>query len=262
MSNFQSKIQFSQKLSEKRISEVEKKFGAKTVNRIIAIALFLLGGNRKKISNFLDIPVGTLFSLLTRFHTKGVNVFIHPKKTNQTFQKKIPKHINKTQTYLDIIFGEQKKRIYIPLEKNKLIINTSNQIQFKTIILSFMNSGFLTIKETSEILQLSERHVCNLNKLLQQDDTISLIDKRKGQQKDYTVTEEIKAELIQQFSANVINGRSTSSKEITKQLNKACNCNISDRIVRLHISKLGLDKIKRTLPDLVAGIKKTPTTYN
>ena len=119
-----------------------------------------------------------------------------------------------------------------------------------------MNSGFLTVKETSAILGLTERHVRELNKMLQKNDIMSLIDKRQGQQKDYIFTEDIKAELIQQYSANIISGRSTSSREISKQLNEACNCNISDRSVRHYILKLGLNKIKNTLPNLLDELKK------
>ncbi len=88
MSNFQSEISFSEKLAEKRILKANELFGVKTVNRIIAIALFLLGGNREHISKFLNIPIGTLFSLLTRFHNNGVNAFVHQRKTqNQAYDK-------------------------------------------------------------------------------------------------------------------------------------------------------------------------------
>ena len=259
MSNFQSEISFSKKLSEKRIIESNKLLGVKTVNRIIGIALFLLGGNREHISKFLNIPIGTLFSLLTRFRYNGVNAFVHQRKNQNQYDDKTVSNkteIEDTQTCLNIVFGEQTKSISIPVAKNELIINASNQLQFKTVILSFMNSGFLTVKETSAILGLTERHVRELNKMLQKNDIMSLIDKRQGQQKDYIFTEDIKAELIQHYSANIISGRSTSSREISKQLNEACNCNISDRSVRHYILKLGLNKIKNTLPNLLDELKK------
>lgn len=263
MSNFQSEISFSETLAEKRILKANELFGVKTINRIIGIALFLLGGNREHISKFLKMPIGTLFSLLTRFHHNGVNAFVHQrKKQNQGYDKTvlIKSEIHDIQPCLDIIFGEQKKSIHIPFEKNKLIINASNQLQFKIIILTFMNSDFLTVKQASEILGLSERHVSGLNKKLQTDDITSLIDKRMGQQQDYVFAEDIKAELIQQFSANIMTGRSTSSREITKQVNQARNCNVSDRAVRQYISKLGLNKIKNTLPNLLDELKKNSNT--
>jgi transposase len=206
--------------------------------------------------------MGTFFSLLTRFNHTGANAFVHQRTKQQ--QQSDRTIINKTDTKdtpicLDIVFGEQRKSLNIPVEKNSIIINSSNQLQFKTLILTFMNSGFLKAKEASEILGLSERHVRELNNALQRDDITSLIDKRQGQQKDYVFTEDIKAELIQQYSANIMTGRSTSSREITKQLNEACNCNVSDRAVRQYILKLGLNKIKGTLPNLLDELKKNST---
>jgi hypothetical protein len=260
MPNFQSEISFSEKLSEKRIDVAVKLFGKKTVNRIIGIAFFLLGGNREHISKFLDMPTGTFLSLLNRFHNSGVNAFVHQRKGQSKNHEKIALYkpeIHPSQNYLDIVLSEQNRRISLPLEKNELIINSSNQLQLKTVILSFMNSGFLSAKRASEILNLSKRRVQELSKLLFENDIYSLIDKRKGQQRDYTFTEEIKAELIQQFTISLVAGRSTSSIEITKQLNEACQCNVSDRAVRHHILKLGLDKIKKTLPRLLDDLKKT-----
>ena len=86
MSNYQSEIAFSEKLAEKRILKANELFGVKTVNRIIGIALFLLGGNREHISKFLKMPIGTLFSLLTRFHNSGVNAFVHQRKKQNGYK--------------------------------------------------------------------------------------------------------------------------------------------------------------------------------
>lgn len=106
------------------------------------------------------------------------------------------------------------------------------------------------------MLGLSTRHTTELGAKMQQNDVHSLIDKRKGQLKYYRYTPEIKAELIQQFAANAISGQPTSSHVITEQINKRCNLNLSDRSIRLHIQKLGLRKIARSLPKLVDSLKK------
>lgn len=270
MTNFQSEISFSKKLLEKRISKAASLIGAKTVNRIIGLALFLLGGNREQISNFLEMPVGTFFSLLTRFGNGGVEAFID-KRENKHLTKRKPVNETETETTetletigatspcLEVVFGEKSKVIIIPPENNKIIVNPSNPLQSKTLILSFMSSGLLTAKEASEFLSLSRRHVRDLSKKLETGDSDidALIDKRQGQQKDYVFTEEIKAELIQQYTLNVVTGRSTSSSKITSQVNEACNSNVSQRAVRQHEAKLGLNKIKESLPKLLKELKKT-----
>ncbi len=270
MTYFQSEISFSKKLLEKRISKAASLIGAKTVNRIIGLALFLLGGNREQISNFLEMPVGTFFSLLTRFRNRGVEALID-KRENKHLTKRKPVNETETETTetletigatspcLEVVFGQQNKVIIIPPENNKIIVNPSNPLQSKTLILSFMSSGLLTAKEASEFLILSRRHVRDLSKKLETGDSDidALIDKRQGQQKDCVFSEEIKAELIQQYTLNLVTGRSTSSSNITNQINEACNSSVSQRAVRQHEAKLGLNKIKYSLPKLLKELKKT-----
>ncbi len=55
--NFYSEISFSESISSKRIQSACRLLGSKTVNRMIGIVLFWLGGNREKISEFLNIPI-------------------------------------------------------------------------------------------------------------------------------------------------------------------------------------------------------------
>jgi hypothetical protein len=67
----------------------------------------------------------------------------------------------------------------------------------------------------------------------------------------------VKAELIQHFAARAVTGYSTSSQALTKIINDAKKTTISPRTVRWHMNKLGLMKIKKTLPELVKILKKT-----
>lgn len=278
MINFQTDLSFSKSHSDKRIQEASKYIGLKTVNRIIGLALFFLGGNREHISNILQIPVGTFFSLLTRFHKHGIDALVdkrEKKKSNKastgTWKEIISKtEIETAQTLrtingssgtvpcLEIVCGTQRIALEISTENNCIIVKPSNTLQFKTLILSLMNSGFLTAKAASESLGLSQRHVRTLSDKLENNDVDALTDKRTGQKKDYVFTEEIKAELIQQYVFNVVTGGSTSSNKITSQLNKSCNSSISERSVRQHEAKLGLNKIKYSLPKLLKGLKKNP----
>ncbi len=278
MINFQTDISFSKGHSDKRIQEAGKYIGLKTVHRIIALALFFLGGNREQISGFLQMPVGTFFSLLTRFPKHGIDALIdkrEKKQSNKASPGTARKIISKTEIEtpetlrtingssgtvpcLEIVCGTQRIALAIPTENNRIIVKPSNTLQFKTLILSFMNSGFLTAKDASESLGLSQRHVRTLSDKLESDDVEALTDKRTGQKKDYIFTEEIKAELIQQYVVSVVTGGATSSSNITSQLNKICNSNISERAVRHHEAKLGLNKIKHSLPKLLKDLKKNP----
>ncbi|MCP3967412.1 MAG: helix-turn-helix domain-containing protein [Desulfobacteraceae bacterium] len=250
--NFHSEISFSESISNKRIQSACRLFGLKTVNRIIGIALFLLGGNRKEISDFLNLPKGTFFSFLNRFQRKGIKAL-----KDQREKPDKPKVIQAISEKLEVLYGERKIVIRVSPHKNRLEIDPANGLQFKTLMLSFMSSGFLSAKEVSEQLGVSERHIRDLSKNLRAYDIEALLDKRRGQQKEYTFTEDIKAEIIQQFVVNLINKRPTVSSQITDQVNEACRTSLSGRAMRQHLSKLGLPKIKESLPKLLEGVKKS-----
>ena len=250
--NFHSEIVFSKSISEKRIQLACQLFGIKIVNRIIGIALFLLGGNRERISDFLKIPPGTFFSFLTRFHREGVNALLDQREKQIELKSSQPRPRN-----LELIFGDHKIDINVLSNNKQLVVVPSNFLQFKTLVLSFMSSGFLSVKEVSEHLGVSERHVRDLANNLRSGDIETLIDKRKGQQKDYAFGEDVKAEIIQQFVVNLINKRPTVSSKITQQVNEACHSILSERAMRQHLSKPGLHKIKESLPKLLEEIKKS-----
>ncbi len=249
--NFNSEISFSENISKKRIQSACRSIGDKTVNRIIGIALFLLGGNREKISEFLNLPKGTFFSFLNRFQKEGVEALKdqREKPDNSKVFRALPEN-------LELVCGERKIVIRISPNKSRLEINPSNDLQFKTLMLSFMSSGFLSAKEIGEQLGFSERHVRDLGKNLRAHDIEALLDKRRGQQKEYAFTEDIKAEIIQQFVVNLVSKKSTISSQITEQVNETCRTSLSDRAMRQHIFKLGLPKIKETLPRLLTEAKK------
>lgn len=86
---------------------------------------------------------------------------------------------------------------------------------------------------------------------------MSLVDQRQGQKEDFVVTSSVKAELIQQFAVDVITCGRTSSTAISEKLKERCGIVVPDRTVRHHLSRLGLGSIKRSLPQLVAAVKKT-----
>jgi hypothetical protein len=94
--------------------------------------------------------------------------------------------------------------------------------------------------------------------LANDDITEVLVDKRRGQKKDFLVDLSVKAELIQHFAARAVTGHSTSSQALTELINDTRKTTISSRTIRWHMNKLGLMKIKKSLPQLVETLKKTP----
>ena len=125
-------------------------------------------------------------------------------------------------------------------------------------MLSLLNADLLSITEVATVLELSSSHSRELAGKLSNSDVIdALVDKRQGQKQDYRVGPEIKAEIIQQFVARTVTELSTSSDELAKAISENSETSLSPRTVRWHIEKLGLDKIKKSLPELVNALKKT-----
>jgi len=251
MLNCLTQISFSKVNSNKRIEKASKALSKGILNKIIAFVLFLLGANRKDISNYLHIPFGTLLSFLTRIEKHKLEAFSDRRKTATD------KHTNQQQN--DISFNIKAQKIYIQAGGQSKVLNipAENILQRKIVILSLFNSNLLSSKEAAGAIGISERHIWNLSTKIKNEDIYSIIDKRKGQSSDYIVTPDIKAELIQQYVLASITNQSTSGNSLSIQLKERCNLDLSGRTIRCHIKKLGLDKIKSTLPLLLQDLKKT-----
>jgi hypothetical protein len=133
-----------------------------------------------------------------------------------------------------------------------------DSLQVKTVLLSMLNSGLLSTRQVAEAIEFAPSYTAALARRLQEQGAMSLMDQRQGRQReDFVVTPDVKAELIQQFAVDVITSGRTSSAAISEKLKERCGIAVPDRTVRHHVSRLGLGSIKRSLPQLVAAVKKT-----
>ena len=254
MSNCLEDIRFSQHVANKRLQYACELLGTNIVNRIIGFALFLLGGDRKGIANYLGFSYSTYLSFLTRINRCGLSAFQDQRRITLTHERNIERPQKVTLRIDD-------ENVFLMLdgtsvENRVLSIPCGNPMQKKIILLSFYHSGLLSLKEISPVIGMSERHIRHLTENLYSGDVYSLIDKRRGQVKDYRFTPEIKSELVQQYTAHAMTGKSTSSQVLAKQIHRRCHVQLSDRSIRLHVKKLGLWRIVKSLPMLVDKLKK------
>jgi hypothetical protein len=253
MSSCPGNLDFSPTHAEKRQEKARELLGEAVLNRILAFALFLLGGKREQIAQYLGVPLGTLLSFLTRINAIGLQALEDRRVSPEKKQPKVAKlpscNVNVTEQNICIQFGSAEPLLEIP---------SANQLQAKTVLLTFLNHGLLSTNEAAEALGLSSRRVRDLNARMHENDVGALIDKRRGQLEEYRFTPEIKSELVQQFAVNAISGQSTSSRALAENLQQRCSLIVSDRSIRLQLQKLGLRRIANTLPELVAVLKKTP----
>jgi len=119
-----------------------------------------------------------------------------------------------------------------------------------------LNSGLLSRKDVAAFLDLSSVHTGNLAQRLQDEDIPAVIDKRRGQQKEYRFTPEVKAELIQQYVLEVLLEGKTAGKQLSERLRERCQFILPERSIQYHVEKLGLEKLKKSLPELMEAAKK------
>ena len=244
-------IIFSQVLSDERIKKAYSSFGEKVVKRIITLTFYWCGVNRKQISEILNLPLNTVKSCIKNLLSNGITAFEDRRKKVSTF---LP--IEKKDG-ISISLCCDNDNFIIKINSNiEIKIQQKNKLQLKTLILTLLNNNLINLKHATKALNFSEVHVNNLAKAIESEDVHGLLDKRKGQTKDYKVNPEIKGELIKQFALASINKQKTTGKALSQQLKNQCQLDVSERTIRYHIEKLGLKNLKKSLPKMYHEFKK------
>jgi hypothetical protein len=245
-------IHFSSNLSKQRMDTAENILGEKVAKYIIAFSLYLLGARRRQIAESLEIPHDTVKSFIKRVFQDGITGLEDRRQKTSSFLPKgavFPGKPSVALTDKEVVvdFGVSRRPLKIPAD---------NLLQVKTVLLTMFHNKLITAPKAAEILGCSPVHISRLSHTLGKGDVHSLLDKRQGQKKDYLFSPQVKAELIQQFAANAISGKPTSSRLISRQIAERCQLNLADRSLRHHMKKMGLRNIAKSLPRLVDTLKK------
>jgi len=249
-------LTFSPQLSEQRIAKAEEILGPNETQRVLCFALSLLGADRTKISQTLDLPPGSVRSVIRAVHHHGLPALEDRRRSTSSFlapsQPESPSvQVQATEKEVVVDLGASENALRVPQQ---------NRLQLRAILLSMLNSGLLPKKEVAGLLGLTPEHTSNLARRLQEEDLAALIDKRKGQQKDYRVTPKTKAKLIQEFVSEVAVRGEATSKQLCEDLKQKHQLILPERTVRHHVQKLGLKSIKPDLHEFLTSLKKNSTT--
>ena len=248
-----SALTFSTAHSDKRIHAASNTLGDAVVKRVLAFALFLMGAKREDIARHLAIPLGTLFSLLTRMAQHGLPAIEDRRHRHSDFRPP-PEHrpaainVISKEPGLVLDFGADGPTVSIPV---------SNDLQTKVFLLTLLQNGVIERAQVADLLEYSSTHIARMARQLADGDVHALLDKRPGQRQDYLVTPEVKAELVQQFAVDVIARGKTSGEAISAALQERCQITIPARTVRHHLARMGLPGIRHSLPELLSTVKKT-----
>jgi len=242
-------LSFSPNLSSNRLKKAKSIFGENVLKRIIVFSLYILGVRRSEISRATKLPENTVRTMLKTILKDGFVAFFDRRKK----QADIPgKRKDEPIQEKAIKIHEHHDTYQISISGTDMYISKKNTYQFKALIVTFAENGLISKTYAGTLLNISSSHVGYLIKNMSENDLIGLIDKRRGQQKDFVFTPEIKSELIVQFAVNAATGNSTSSLVLTKDLEQRTSYKLSPRSIRHHINNLGLKGKAKQLWKLIS----------
>jgi len=247
---------FSQKQSQKRIERALRVLPSQVLKKVLFFALYLLGARLNAIASLVEMPEESVKTTISRVMRDGIPAFRDRRQSAKTYGLQLLPPPQEHQVsvliekdYCAITFGNMDHQLKIP---------QNHRVHLRSVLLSLLQANLLSVHAVSSALGITAAHCRELSaKLVNDGVTEVLIDKRKGQKQDFRVNLPVKAELIQHFAARAVTGHSISSQALTEIINDSQKTTISPRTIRWHMSKLGLMKIKKTLPELVETLKKT-----
>lgn len=247
-------MKFSPIIGGERRKKAEMFLGKNAVTKILALALYWLGGRRPEIAAELGIPENSLRTTVRVVLRDGPAAFEDRRHSHRQYTFLPPPQpaaetlkLAREGDMIVVRFGTIDAPLTIP---------ATNRVQSRVVLLSLMNSGLISTGDAAEMLEISTVYVRNLAARLAAGDVEALRDKRRGQQKQHVLTPEVKSEIVLQYAANAVMGRSTSSRAVVADIGERCELKLSDRTLRYCIAKLGLGKLTKDLPKLVDSIKR------
>jgi len=246
----------SDRASAQRMERARRVLGNQVVTRILALALYLLGANRKAIAERLGMRFDTVKSLIQRTFQDGLPALEDRRCRHSTFKRHDEKEPKEPPSRVRLRLDDRNVIVEFD-EARRFLIPRSHVEQCRAVLLTLLDAELVDLGEVARALGLSAERTRKLRTKLADDDVRAVLDQRRGQQRDYRMTPQVKAELIQQFVLNLQTHASTSSRQLSEDLGKRCEITVAERTVRQHMANLGLTRLRKSLPKLLETIKKT-----
>ena len=243
-------LSVSSVIAARRLKKAQIVFTKGFLINIFSLCFFLLGMKRKDIASLLDIPLSTTCAKVRTFMGGGAPALVDRR------EKKTSVDIEKETIENEVTVEQATPETVIKVGDISISIPENNTLQARTILLTFVQNNLLSKSDAAKVLNVTPTHIDRLCKDLEDKDIHSLIDSRKGQKKDFKYTPEIKSELIQIVVLNCLTGEKTSGKSVGAELEAKFEVSFSERAVRHHMEKLGLNQIKKSLRERYDSIKK------
>jgi hypothetical protein len=246
-------LTFSRKLATPRIEKAESILGKTVVARILAFALYLMGGKRSHIAKALDIPLETTRSLNRRILHAGIGAFGDRRRSDSGLPKTATDTPPPAQAGLSIQISDSCSK---EISGGRLIIPQVDSLHRKVILLSLIGGNVLSAKEVAEALDLSVAHVHKLHRELMTSGIDGIMDKRCGQQQDYRVNDQMKGHILAEFVLALAETGRASSEDIADRVATRFDEQIAQRTVRHHLNCMGIQHVRKYLASGLKELKK------
>ena len=251
-------IEFSSSHSQQRITRLSKVFPPYLLNRILAFALYLLGAKRQVVAALVGMPQDSLKTMLRSLQKDGFYAF--PDRRQKTLCSVAASDSPQQQSprpRASLAFDDVCCSICFGSEDFSLKIPRAHQTHLRTILLSLHHAGMISSSEIASVLQITPARCRELSKkLFAQGVQEALVDKRQGQKSQLRVGDDEKSAILKHYVAMVVTGQSSSSTNLAKTIQDHDDISLSPRTIRYHANKLGLSRLKNTLPTLIDTLKK------
>ncbi len=240
----------SEQKSRNRLASANNVLGPALVSRVVGFALYLLGASRRALAEITGLRPDALKALVSRVLSDGLPA-LEDRRRRLPTAFPAPALV-RPQPRVQV----RDETVVIELDEHqKIEILRKNRLQCRTVLLTFLEANLLGIDQVADALNLSKVRVRSLRAVLQNEGVPGLMDQRKGR-REYRVTPGVKAEIIQQFMLNLATNVSTSSARLQEDLDERCQIQLGPRTIRLHLERLGLRGIGKSLRELLADAKK------
>lgn len=226
--------------AERRMDKAVSAFGAETPERILAFAWYLQGVETRDIAQYLGLPAGTLNGFFKRLFRDGLPALEDRRGRASAFLPTPTAQETEPAAMVNAGAGE----IEVGIVSARLHLDRNDPLQCRTVLLALLESGCLDADAAADALGVSMERLRKLRAAFRRGGAGALADRRQGQACDYSMPPETKAELIRHYVENTEAGESVSAPALKAAIEASGKSCPSPQTLRVHIGKLGLDRIR------------------
>jgi len=222
--------------AQKRLDNAVKVLGKDVLVRLLIYSLYLLGFKRETLAKMFGYQLAGIKSIIDRISEYGLEGLIDQRRTI-----KEPKQL---------------KPEAIP-EPLNITVRRDDHLARKVLAVCLVEAGAISAGQGACYLGYTPQAFSRLLKRYREKGSAELLDKRRGQQRDYKVDLDVKSEILYQFLKLTSQNTAFSSRDIHQAVTKAFpEKKISERTVRYHLTLLGFSQVHRRLKEELFGGKK------